>query len=134
MALRWNPGGRTLMHDGAYKREEAIRLLLGGLDPYGVDYAPTSMGLWHWYVNTPIDPSLYHYVYPPAVFLLPLPAYALAHSVGVPFDVRLVDLLVAAVAAVAIIKLPSRWHRPYLGLPPPFYRSFFLLAHGPHAH
>ncbi len=130
IALRWNTGAPILMHDGAYQTEEAIRLLLGGLDPYGVDYTTTSMRLWHWYVNTPIDPSLYHYVYPPAVFLLPLPAYALAHSVGVPFDVRLVDLLVAVVAAVAIIKLPWRWEWRYLVLAALFLDPFFYLAQG----
>ena len=130
IALRWNTGAPILMHDGAYQTEEAIRLLLGGLDPYGVDYTTTSMRLWHWYVNTPIDPSLYHYVYPPAVFLLPLPAYALAHSVGVPFDVRLVDLLVAVVAAVAIIKLPWRWEWRYLVLAALFLDPFVYLAQG----
>src|SRR2546430_14216627 len=89
------------------------------------------MRLWHWYVNTPIDPSLYHYVYPPAVFLLPLPAYALAHSVGVPFDVRLVDLLVAVVAAGAIIKLPWRWEWRGPGFAPPLLPPLFFPPHRP---
>src|SRR5207253_878100 len=79
-----------------------------------VDYTTTSMRLWHWYVNSPIDPSLYRYVYPPAVFLLPLPAYALAHWLGAPFDIRLIDLAVEVVAALAVLKLPWRWEWRYL--------------------
>jgi uncharacterized membrane protein len=130
IALRWNTGAPILMHDGAYQTEEAMRLLLGGLDPYGVDYTATSMRLWHWYVNTPIDPSLYHYVYPPAVFLLPLPAYALAQWTGVPFDIRLVDLLVEVVAVVAILKLPWRWEWRYLVLAALLLDPFFYLAQG----
>jgi uncharacterized membrane protein len=130
IALRWKTGAPILMHDGAYQTEEAMRLLLGGLDPYGVDYTTTGMRLWHWYVNTPIDPSLYHYVYPPAVFLLPLPAYALAQWAGLPFDIRLVDLLVEAVAAVAVLKLPWRWEWRYLVLAALFLDPFFYLAQG----
>jgi len=130
MALRWKTGAPILMHDGAYQTEQAMRLLLGGLDPYGVDYTTTSMRLWHWYVNTPIDPSLYHYVYPPAVFLLPLPAYALAQWLGAPFDIRLVELLVELGAAIAILKLPWRWEWRYLVLAALFLDPFFYLAQG----
>jgi len=130
IALRWKTGAPILMHDGAYQTEEAMRLLLSGLDPYGVDYTTTSMRLWHWYVNSPIDPSLYHYVYPPAVFLLPLPAYALAHWLGAPFDIRLIDLAVEVVAALAVLKLPWRWEWRYLLLAALFLDPFFYLAQG----
>ena len=130
IALRWKTGAPILMHDGAYQTEEAMKLLLGGRDPYGVDYTTTSMRLWHWYVNAPIDPSLYHYVYPPLAFLLPLPAYALAHWLGAPFDIRLVDLAVEVVAALAILKLPWRWEWRYLLLAALFLDPFFYLAQG----
>src|SRR5207302_6378165 len=51
LALRSTTGAPLLMHDGAYQTEEAIKLVVAGQDPYGVDYSLTSMRLWHWYVN-----------------------------------------------------------------------------------
>jgi hypothetical protein len=130
IVLRWKTGAPILMHDGAYQTEEAIKLLLAGHDPYGFDYTTTSMRLWHWYVNVPIHPSLYHYLYAPPAFLLPLPAYLLAHWLGVAFDVRLVDLVVEAVAAIAILKLPWRWEWRYIVIVALFLDPFFYLAQG----
>src|SRR5438876_7861357 len=70
IALRSTTGAPLLVHDGAYQTEEAIKLVVAGHDPYGVDYSQTSMRLWHWYVNQPLDSSLFHYVYSPLTFLL----------------------------------------------------------------
>jgi len=130
IALRWKTGAPILMHDGAYQTEEAIRLLLAGHDPYGFDYTTTSMRLYHWYVSVPVHPSLYHFLYAPLAFLLPLPAYVTAHWLGLPFDVRLMDLAVEAVAAVAILQLAWRWEWKYVLVSALFLDPFFYLAQG----
>src|SRR5207253_1588032 len=61
---------------------------------------------------------------------LPLPAYALAHWLGAPFDIRLIDLAVEVVAALAVLKLPWRWEWRYLLLAALFLDPFFYLAQG----
>ncbi len=99
IALRWRSGAPLLMHDGAYQTEEAIKFLLAGHDPYGVDYSQTSMRLWHWYVNQPLDSSLFHYVYSPLTFLVGLPFSLVAKVLSIPFDFRIV-LILAALAGL----------------------------------
>jgi len=130
IALRWSSGAPILMHDGAYQTEEAIKLLLAGHDPYGFDYTATSMRLWHWYVSHPVHPSLYHYLYAPPSFLLPLPLYAVARWLGLPFDVRFVQLAACAVAAIAILRLPWRWDWRYVVLVALFLDPFFYFSQG----
>ena len=130
IALRLKTGAPLLMHDGAYQTEEAIRFLLSGQDPYGQDYTRTSMRLWHWYVNQPLDPALFHYVYYPLTFLIGVPFAALATVAQVAFDDRLVLLLAGVVAAAGLLALPWRWEWRFLALVVLFLDPFFYLAQG----
>ena len=130
MALRWRTGAPILLHDGAYQTEEAVRLLLAGRDPYGMDYTQTSMAHWHWYVNLPLDPALFHYVYNPLTFLVAIPMDLLASLAGIPFDFRLVLLPAAAIAGLAIGALPWRWELRFVALSALFLDPFFYLPQG----
>lgn len=130
IALRWTTGAPLLMHDGAYQTEEAIKLVLAGRDPYGVDYSQTSMRLWHWYVNQPLDSSLFHYVYSPLTFLVGVPFALVARVLAVPFDFRTVLILAAAAAGVGLLRLPWRWELRYVALAALFLNPFFYFPQG----
>lgn len=130
IAYRIKTGVPILMHDGAYQTEEAMRAVLTNHDPYGFDYTQTSMRRWHWYVNADLHPYLFHYVYSPLTFLLPLPFFAAASALGLPVDVRFVFLVAAGLAAWAIVRLPWRWEWRYVGLAVLFLDPFFYLAQG----
>jgi hypothetical protein len=130
MALRWRTGAPILLHDGAYQTEEAMRLLLAGRDPYGMDYTQTSMAHWHWYVNLPLDPALFHYVYNPLTFLTAIPFQAIASLAHVPFDFRVVLLVAAAAAGLSIKALPWRWELRFVALCALFLDPFFYLPQG----
>jgi hypothetical protein len=130
IAYRLKTGIPILMHDGAYQTEEAMRALLTNHDPYGFDYAQTSMRRWHWYVHDPLPGFLFHYVYSPLTFLLPLPFFAAAQGAGVPFDIRVVFLAAAGLAGWAIVSLPWRWEWRYVCLAALFLDPFFYLPQG----
>ena len=130
IALRWKTGAPLLMHDGAYQTEEAVKLLLAGHDPYGVDYSQTSMRLWHWYVNQPLDSSLFHYVYSPLTFLVGVPFSLVARLLAVPFDFRIVLILTAVAAGAGLLTLPWRWDHRYLALAALFLNPFFYFPQG----
>ena len=130
IGLRWTTGAPLLMHDGAYQTEEAVKLLLAGHDPYGVDYSQTSMRLWHWYVNQPLDSSLFHYVYSPLTFLIGLPFYTVARLLAIPFDFRVVLVLAALAAGGGLLRLPWRWDLRYVTLAALFLDPFFYFPQG----
>jgi hypothetical protein len=130
LLLRSVRGAPLLMHDGAYQTEEAIKLLMAGRDPYGVDYSQTSMRLWHWYVNQPLDSSLFHYVYSPLTFLVGVPFALVAQLLAIPFDFRLVLILAAVAAAGALLRLPWRWELRYVALAALFLDPFFYFPQG----
>ena len=130
IALRWRSGAPLLMHDGAYQTEEAIKFLLAGHDPYGVDYSQTSMRLWHWYVNQPLDSSLFHYVYSPLTFLVGLPFSLVAKVLSIPFDFRIVLILAALAAGGGLLQFPWRWEQRYVALAALFLNPFFYFPQG----
>jgi hypothetical protein len=130
ITLRLISGAPLLMHDGAYQTEEAIKLVLAGRDPYGVDYSQTSMQLWHWYVNQPLDSSLFHYVYSPLTFLTGVPFSLIARLLAVPFDFRIVLMLAAVAAGVGLLRLPWRWDLRYVALAALFLDPFFYFPQG----
>ena len=130
ITLRWRTGAPLLMHDGAYQTEEAIKLLVAGHDPYGVDYSQTSMRLWHWYVNQPLDSSLFHYVYSPLTFLVGVPFSLVARALSVPFDFRIVLILAAVAAGGGLLTLPWRWDLRYVALAALFLNPFFYFPQG----
>jgi hypothetical protein len=130
ITLRWWTGAPLLMHDGAYQTEEAVKLLLAGHDPYGVDYSQSSMRLWHWYVNQPLDSSLFHYVYSPLTFLVGVPFFVVARLLAIPFDFRIVLILAAVAAASGLLRLPWRWELRYVALAALFLNPFFYFPQG----
>jgi len=130
MTLRWRTGAPILLHDGAYQTEQAMQLLLSGRDPYGMDYTQTSMAHWHWYVNLPLDPALFHYVYNPLTFLAAIPFDMLTNLAQVPFDFRLVLLVAAVLAALGLTALPWGWELRYVALAALFLDPFFYLPQG----
>ncbi len=79
--------GKT--HDGMKSSEDATRLFLSGENPYTADFSSTDM---HW-IPSPIvgepNPALTHYVYQPAMFILPAPFKGLIESVLGYFDARI---------------------------------------------
>ena len=130
ITLRWTTGAPLLMHDGAYQTEEAIKLVVAGHDPYGVDYSQTSMRLWHWYVNQPLDSSLFHYVYSPLTFLVGVPFSLVARLLALPFDFRIVIMLAAVAAGGGLLRLRWRWELRYAALTALFLNPFFYLPQG----
>ncbi len=130
IALRSTTGAPLLMHDGAYQTEEAIKLVVAGHDPYGVDYSQTSMRLWHWYVNQPLDSSLFHYVYSPLTFLLGVPFFVASRLLAIPFDFRSVLILAALAAAGGLLGLPWRWDLRYVTFAALFLNPFFYFPQG----
>jgi hypothetical protein len=130
IGYRLHTGVPLLFQDGTYQIEEAMRFLLRGQDPYGMNYALTSMGRWHWYVNSSPNPGLFHYPYFPLTFLLPLPLFALAQLAHIGFDVRFVILAAAAAALLFLGALPWRWDRRYVVLLALFCDPFFYLPEG----
>ena len=130
IALRSTTGMPLLMHDGAYQTEEAIKLVVAGHDPYGVDYSQTSMRLWHWYVNQPLDSSLFHYVYSPLTFLLGVPFFVIARLLAIPFDFRIVLILAALAAGGGLLRLPWPWDLRYVALAALFLDPFFYFPQG----
>ena len=130
IALRSTTGMPLLMHDGAYQTEEAIKLVVAGHDPYGVDYSQTSMRLWHWYVNQPLDSSLFHYVYSPLTFLLGVPFFVASRLLAIPFDFRSVLILAALAAAGGLLGLPWRWELRYVAFAALFLNPFFYFPQG----
>jgi Glycosyltransferase family 87 len=130
IALRWSTGAPLLMHDGAYQTEEAINLIAAGHDPYGVDYSQTSMRLWHWYVNQPLDSSLFHYVYSPLTFLVGWPFSLVSRALAVPFDFRIVLILAAVAAGGGLLILPWRWDLRYVAVAALFLDPFFYFPQG----
>jgi len=130
IALRSTTGAPLLVHDGAYQTEEAIKLVVAGHDPYGVDYSQTSMRLWHWYVNQPLDSSLFHYVYSPLTFLLGVPFFVASRLLAIPFDFRSVLILAALAAAGGLLGLPWRWDLRYVAFAALFLNPFFYFPQG----
>jgi hypothetical protein len=99
-------GGEPLRfaHDGGViQTEESARFLLRGVNPYAADFSSTPLA------GVAIPGILRHNPYLPASFLLPAPLIALADAAGVPFDQRLVYLLLWA-AGVWLAPLAFR-HR-----------------------
>jgi hypothetical protein len=78
-------------HDGGViQTEESARFLLRGINPYAADFSSTPLR------EVAIPGILRHNPYLPGSFLLPAPLIALADACRLPFDQRLVYLLLYA--------------------------------------
>ena len=89
---RWHsPHPLQFAHDGGViQTEESARFLLRGVNPYAADFSSTPLR------EVAIPGILRHNPYLPASFLLPAPLIALADRLQVPFDQRMVYLLLYA--------------------------------------
>lgn len=97
-------------HDGLIQTEIAATYALEGKNPYAEDYVSTAMSKKPFLIGTlDVNPALFHYPYLPFTFLAPLPLHAVARSVEVQLDHRVV-YLVAFLAAVTLSQfLTSSW-------------------------
>lgn len=78
-----DPSANTL-NDSAIQTQDAMTMVLSGLNPYATDFTEFTMGeIW------PDYRALYHYAYYPATFLFPLPAFALVTTTFGWFDLRI---------------------------------------------
>lgn len=85
----------AFIHDGALQTEEAVKLLLGGKNPYGADYSQTALADWPYWISpdASTNPALEHYTYLPLSFIGIIPFYFIAQTTFGWFDIRLVYLL-----------------------------------------
>ncbi|TME80226.1 MAG: DUF2029 domain-containing protein [Chloroflexi bacterium] len=90
----------------------------------------TGVRLWHWYVNQPLDSSLFHYVYSPLTFLLGVPFFVASRLLAIPFDFRSVLILAALAAAGGLLGLPWRWELRYVAFAALFLNPFFYFPQG----
>lgn len=103
MILRQATEPHLYVQDGLIQTEEAIKFLLKGQNPYVEDYTGTAMA------DVPFEqgglttnPALYHLVYLPATFTLPIPLYLILNSALQWYDQRLFHLLVFLVLLILL--------------------------------
>lgn len=99
----------SFMHDGAVQTRAAVNFLLEGRNPYAENYLATPLANWPVpFPELTENPALYHFVYLPVAFLLPLPFQALWPA----FDQRLLFLVfLVAVLVLGSQLMPSHTHR-----------------------
>jgi hypothetical protein len=92
--------GKT--HDGMMASEEAVRLFLAGENPYTADFSQTDIK----WIPSPIDPepnpANLHYIYQPAIFILPAPFKGLIERVFGYFDLRPFHFVVFALGMLVL--------------------------------
>jgi hypothetical protein len=98
--------GLTIEHDGLIQTEAAIDRLLHGQPIYGVDWSHTALAQMPWGVGGLPNPALHHLAYFPLTILAGVPLRALTDWLGLPFDGRLVLLLMSLLALAAIAAMP----------------------------
>ncbi len=105
--LRHAAGPQYWVHDNPLQIEEAARMLVHGIDPYGQDYSKTPMALWsgygdfRWSANPhavpppdwKVNPALFHVVSLPFGLLVAVPFYVLSTQTLGWFDARVVYVL-----------------------------------------
>lgn len=98
--------GLTIEHDGLIQIEAAVDRLLHGKPIYGVDWSNTALAQMPWGLGTRPNPALHHLAYFPLTILAGVPVRALTDWLGLPFDGRLVLLLMSLLALAAIAAIP----------------------------
>jgi hypothetical protein len=92
--LRQATAPHLYAQDGLVQTEEAIKFLLKGQNPYVEDYAGTAMAdVYFEEGDLTTNPALYHLVYLPATFTLPIPLYVILNAVLGWYDHRFFHLL-----------------------------------------
>jgi hypothetical protein len=106
--LRHNTKPNESITDSAVQTEEAVKMILGGKNPYVENYYQTPLR-----AMGPKSPALRHYVYLPMTFLLPVPFYLVGNTVLGWFDLRLVYMLSYILLVFSLTKLTANrvWQR-----------------------
>ncbi|MDO8658790.1 MAG: hypothetical protein Q7K55_08665 [Candidatus Levybacteria bacterium] len=95
----------AIIHDMPLQQEIAVRFLMEGKNPYGVNYFGTFLEQWH-YSEKDVNPALYHFVLPPFYILFAVPFYFAGNFIFGFFDARMpllaLFLLMLIVAAIAV--------------------------------
>ncbi|MGD9148108.1 MAG: hypothetical protein PVI80_21265, partial [Anaerolineae bacterium] len=82
------------VQDGLVQTEEAIKFLLKGQNPYVEDYTGTAMAdVYFDEGELTTNPALYHLVYLPAAFTLPIPLHLMSNALLGWYDHRFFHLL-----------------------------------------
>ena len=114
LAIVWrhNTEPYKYVHDGLLQSEIAVRYVLTGKNPYAENYFNTPMEQWPLTEEgVTVNPALYHYIYMPLTFILPLPFQALAEATWGWFDQRLIYLVFFVgllLLSSALVADPSR--------------------------
>ncbi len=106
--------GITIEHDGLIQTEAAIDRVLHGQPIYGVDWSNTALAQMPWAFPSFPNPALHHLAYFPLTILAGVPVRALTDWLGVPFDGRIVLLLMSLLALAAIAALPIVAERRFM--------------------
>lgn len=72
-------GPHTWCHDSVLQFEEAIRMVRSKRNPYKEDFGGTSLPRWN---NWEANPAVHHFVYPPLLLYLSVPAEAVSRAVS----------------------------------------------------
>ncbi len=103
ISARFRVGPLEHAHDGGVvQTEEAVRLLLGGKNPYVADYRETPMAGLEW---GPGNPAIIHLPYFPLSFLLHAPLLVAGEAAFGAYDARFLYLLLYLVPFLIV----TRW-------------------------
>jgi len=91
--------------DSAVQIELAAQMILAGRNPYAEIFEGTAVALTPPVPGYDFNPAVFHYVYPPLSFLLPVPFYLLARATLGWFDLRLITT--AFFLVVAFMLMPQ---------------------------
>jgi len=105
----------AIIHDMPLQQEIAIRFLLDGKNPYGVNYFGTYLEQWH-YSEKEVNPALYHFVLPPFYILSAIPFYFASNFIFGFFDARmpLLTLFLLMVVSASILVKDSDKKRLFI--------------------
>jgi len=106
--------GLTIEHDGLIQIEAAIERLLKGQAIYGVNWSYTQLTSFRWTLTSDGNPALYHQAYLPLTILVGVPVRLVTGAIGVAFDYRIVLIVFALIAMVAIDRLPVASEQRFL--------------------
>jgi len=106
--------GLTIEHDGLIQTEAAIDRLMEGQPIYGVDWSNTAITQMPWGLTGPPNPALHHLAYFPLTILVGVPVRALTGWMGLPFDGRIVLILMSLIALIAIAALRVEPQRRFM--------------------
>ncbi|MDQ6884378.1 MAG: hypothetical protein M3077_09130 [Candidatus Dormibacteraeota bacterium] len=106
--------GISIEHDGLVQTEAAIDRLLHGQPIYGHNWSNTALAQMPWSFPSLPNPALHHLAYFPLTVLAGVPVRAITDWLGIPFDGRIVLLLMSLLALAALAALPIAAERRFM--------------------